>query len=240
MVMFTRAHALRAIEALSDLQTVIVQVAEATWTGRCRATRTSSAPSRSICPITCWRTSGCSGATHGRFEVVLGSTAELPLGSGALAGVNFPTDRRLVASELGFTGVVPNSIDARLQPRLRPGLPLRRAQLSQCRLHHPRYGKVRIGKGTLLGPNVQIYCAEHHREVGRAAGGPGDRQACRDRRQCLDRRQRDHSWRRQHRRGRHRRRRRGGDARRGRPNIPRSSAIRRGRSSAAEHLRAVI
>jgi maltose O-acetyltransferase len=30
---------------------------------------------------------------------------------------------------------------------------------------------VRIGKGTLLGPNVQIYCAEHHREAtGRKAG----------------------------------------------------------------------
>ncbi|TPO06025.1 sugar O-acetyltransferase [Mesorhizobium sp. B1-1-5] len=30
---------------------------------------------------------------------------------------------------------------------------------------------VRIGKGALLGPNVQIYCAEHHREaVGRLAG----------------------------------------------------------------------
>ncbi|MBZ9962235.1 sugar O-acetyltransferase [Mesorhizobium sp. BR1-1-2] len=30
---------------------------------------------------------------------------------------------------------------------------------------------VRIGEGTLLGPNVQIYCAEHHREVaGRQAG----------------------------------------------------------------------
>ena len=26
--------------------------------------------------------------------------------------MNFPTDRRLVASELGFAGVVPNSIDA--------------------------------------------------------------------------------------------------------------------------------
>jgi argininosuccinate lyase len=47
-----------------------------------------------------------------RFEVVLGSTGELPLGAGALAGVNFPTDRRLVASELGFAGVSPNSIDA--------------------------------------------------------------------------------------------------------------------------------
>ncbi|MBN9217250.1 MAG: sugar O-acetyltransferase [Mesorhizobium sp.] len=30
---------------------------------------------------------------------------------------------------------------------------------------------VRIGKGTLLGPNVQIYCAEHHRQAaGRQAG----------------------------------------------------------------------
>ena len=47
-----------------------------------------------------------------RFEAVLGSTTELPLGAGALAGVNFPTDRRLVASELGFAGVAPNSIDA--------------------------------------------------------------------------------------------------------------------------------
>ncbi|TJV44310.1 MAG: sugar O-acetyltransferase [Mesorhizobium sp.] len=30
---------------------------------------------------------------------------------------------------------------------------------------------VRIGKGTLLGPNVQIYCAEHHKQAaGRQAG----------------------------------------------------------------------
>jgi argininosuccinate lyase len=47
-----------------------------------------------------------------RFEFVLGSTSELPLGAGALAGVNFPTDRWLVARELGFAGVAPNSIDA--------------------------------------------------------------------------------------------------------------------------------
>jgi len=30
---------------------------------------------------------------------------------------------------------------------------------------------MRIGKGALLGPNVKIYCAEHHREAaGRLAG----------------------------------------------------------------------
>jgi len=36
----------------------------------------------------------------------------LPLGAGALAGVNFSTDRGMVARELGFAGVVPNSVDA--------------------------------------------------------------------------------------------------------------------------------
>ena len=39
-------------------------------------------------------------------------TAALPLGAGALAGVNFATDRAAVAAELGFERVAPNSIDA--------------------------------------------------------------------------------------------------------------------------------
>jgi argininosuccinate lyase len=44
--------------------------------------------------------------------VVLEGTAALPLGAGALAGVNFDTDRDLIAAELGFAGVAENSIDA--------------------------------------------------------------------------------------------------------------------------------
>ncbi len=36
----------------------------------------------------------------------------LPLGAGALAGVNFATDRAMVARELGFAHPAPNSIDA--------------------------------------------------------------------------------------------------------------------------------
>ena len=36
----------------------------------------------------------------------------LPLGAGALAGVNFDTDRQSVADALGFAEVAPNSIDA--------------------------------------------------------------------------------------------------------------------------------
>jgi argininosuccinate lyase len=49
---------------------------------------------------------------HGRFEAVVAAAGHLPLGAGALAGVNFDTDRRSVASALGFSGVAENSIDA--------------------------------------------------------------------------------------------------------------------------------
>ena len=47
-----------------------------------------------------------------RFDFAARSTAALPLGAGALAGVNFDTDRHQVAAELGFDRVSPNSIDA--------------------------------------------------------------------------------------------------------------------------------
>jgi argininosuccinate lyase len=47
-----------------------------------------------------------------RFRAVFEEADVLPLGAGALAGVNFDTDRTLVASELGFSGLAENSIDA--------------------------------------------------------------------------------------------------------------------------------
>jgi argininosuccinate lyase len=47
-----------------------------------------------------------------RFSSVLEGAGMLPLGAGALAGVNFDTDRTMVAAELGFDGVAENSIDA--------------------------------------------------------------------------------------------------------------------------------
>ena len=47
-----------------------------------------------------------------RFAFAEREAGPLPLGAGALAGVNFDTDRRLVARELGFPEVAPNSIDA--------------------------------------------------------------------------------------------------------------------------------
>jgi argininosuccinate lyase len=47
-----------------------------------------------------------------RFDLCMAATDELPLGAGALAGVNFDTDRAMVARELAFGSVAPNSVDA--------------------------------------------------------------------------------------------------------------------------------
>jgi argininosuccinate lyase len=47
-----------------------------------------------------------------RFAFAERQAGRLPLGAGALAGVNFDTDRQLLARELGFWEVAPNSIDA--------------------------------------------------------------------------------------------------------------------------------
>jgi argininosuccinate lyase len=47
-----------------------------------------------------------------RFGFAEHECGRLPLGAGALAGVNFDTDRHWVARELGFPDVSPNSIDA--------------------------------------------------------------------------------------------------------------------------------
>jgi argininosuccinate lyase len=47
-----------------------------------------------------------------RFRFTEAQSTALPLGAGALAGVNFDTDRAAVAAELGFDAVAPNSIDA--------------------------------------------------------------------------------------------------------------------------------
>jgi argininosuccinate lyase len=47
-----------------------------------------------------------------RFAFAERQCSHLPLGAGALAGVNFDTDREMVARELGFSEPAPNSIDA--------------------------------------------------------------------------------------------------------------------------------
>jgi argininosuccinate lyase len=112
MAMFTRAHALRTMEALRDLQSVLVELAERhlDWPmpGYTHLQRAQPVYLSHHLLAYFWMLS----RDNRRFEFVLGCTDELPLGAGALAGVNFPTDRGMVARELGFSSVAPNSIDA--------------------------------------------------------------------------------------------------------------------------------
>jgi argininosuccinate lyase len=46
-----------------------------------------------------------------RFAFAAESASVMPLGSGALAGVNWPLPREIIAAELGFGGITPNSLD---------------------------------------------------------------------------------------------------------------------------------
>ena len=112
MAMFTRAHALQTLEKLQHLQSALVQLAERheDWAmpGYTHLQRAQPVYLSHHLLAYFWMFR----RDARRFEFVLGSTSELPLGAGALAGVNFATDRGLVARELGFAGVAPNSIDA--------------------------------------------------------------------------------------------------------------------------------
>src|SRR5215208_289920 len=112
VAMFTRAHALQTLRKLQQLQSVIVQLAarHEDWAmpGYTHLQRAQPVYLSHHLLAYFWMFR----RDARRFEFVLGSTSELPLGAGARAGVNFATDRGLVARELGFAAVAPNSIDA--------------------------------------------------------------------------------------------------------------------------------
>src|SRR5215210_6493801 len=112
LAMFTRAHALGALDALRALQGTVLALAERhlDWAmpGYTHLQRAQPVYLAHHLLAYFWMFR----RDARRFEFVLGGTDQLPLGSGALAGVNFDTDRGMLATELGFTGVAPNSIDA--------------------------------------------------------------------------------------------------------------------------------
>src|SRR5215210_6554388 len=112
LALFTRAHALGALDALRALQATLLALAERhlDWPmpGYTHLQRAQPVYLGHHLLAYFWMFR----RDARRFEFVLGSTTELPLGAGALAGVNFATDRGLLAGELGFAAVAPNSIDA--------------------------------------------------------------------------------------------------------------------------------
>ena len=112
VALFTREQAGAAVRALRALQEVLVAAAEAhlDWPmpGYTHLQRAQPVYLSHHLLAYFWMFR----RDERRFAAVLEATAELPLGAGALAGVNFPTDRGRVARELGFARVAPNSIDA--------------------------------------------------------------------------------------------------------------------------------
>ena len=112
VAMFVRAHADEAAAACASLATTLVRLAEAhlDWPmpGYTHLQRAQPVYLSHHLLAYVWMLA----RDRDRFGAVVGATASLPLGAGALAGVNFDTDRRAVAAELGFPDVAANSIDA--------------------------------------------------------------------------------------------------------------------------------
>jgi argininosuccinate lyase len=112
LMLYTRAQAERARAGLSELMAVLVGLAErhADWPmpGYTHLQRAQPVYLGHHLLAYFWMAE----RDRRRFDAVLEACSLLPLGAGALAGVNFKIDRELVARELGFAGVAANSIDA--------------------------------------------------------------------------------------------------------------------------------
>src|SRR3954466_8747656 len=112
VALFVRAHALNAKELLCQLMEVLVERAEEhlDWRlpGYTHLQRAQPVSLSHHLLAWFWKFE----RDIQRFEFCMRGSDSMPLGAGALAGVNFLTDRVAVARDLGFGSVAPNSIDA--------------------------------------------------------------------------------------------------------------------------------
>ena len=112
VAMFVRAHSLSAIELVHDLMATLVDLAERhhDWAmpGYTHLQRAQPVYLSHHLLAYFWKLR----RDADRFRQAMTAAGELPLGSGALAGVTFETDREGLARELAFARVSANSIDA--------------------------------------------------------------------------------------------------------------------------------
>jgi len=112
VALFVRAHALGAKELLASLMEVLLERAEEhlDWRlpGYTHLQRAQPVYLSHHLLAWFWKFN----RDVGRFDFCMRGSDAMPLGAGALAGVNFLTDRVAVARDLGFGAVSPNSIDA--------------------------------------------------------------------------------------------------------------------------------
>jgi argininosuccinate lyase len=112
VAMLVRAHSLGARELLLELMTTLVRLAERhlDWPlpGYTHLQRAQPVYLSHHLLAYFWKFR----RDFQRFNFCMTATDDLPLGAGALAGVNFDTSRMFVAQELGFGGIAENSLDA--------------------------------------------------------------------------------------------------------------------------------
>src|ERR671935_3107263 len=112
VAMLVRAHALTAKELLHELMQVLVRVAERhlDWPlpGYTHLQRAQPVYLSHHLLAYFWKFR----RDLQRFNFCMNATDDLPLGAGALAGVNYDTSRMSVAQDLGFGAIAENSIDA--------------------------------------------------------------------------------------------------------------------------------
>jgi len=112
VALFTRDHARRAVAAIETLMATLIDVAEehVDWPmpGYTHLQRAQPVYLGHHLLAYVWMLD----RDRARFRFTAEQADALPLGAGALAGVNFDTDRGFVADRLGFDRVAPNSIDA--------------------------------------------------------------------------------------------------------------------------------
>jgi argininosuccinate lyase len=112
VAMLVRAHSLEARELLQRLMATLVEVAERhmDWRmpGYTHLQRAQPVYLSHHLLAYFWKFR----RDLQRFNFCMTATDDLPLGAGALAGVNFDTSRMFVAQELGFGGISENSLDA--------------------------------------------------------------------------------------------------------------------------------
>ena len=112
MAMFVRAHALRAADALREVMRLLAELAQRhlDWPAPAYTHLQRAQPVYLSHHLLAYFWMLARDVE--RFEFALRAADRLPLGSGALAGVNFDVDRRMVAGELGFGALTENSLDA--------------------------------------------------------------------------------------------------------------------------------
>ena len=91
-----------------------------------------------------------------RFSFCLTATDDLPLGAGALAGVNFDTSRMFVAQELGLRRHRRELARRRLQPRLRARLPERGRHLRRAPVPARRRDRALVDRRVRVLPSVGL------------------------------------------------------------------------------------